>query len=217
MAYAGIVRAQLYFSCFNWTASYRLHYGFAHPPTPFDVVRASEWAATIDIGSVYVAPGLCGLRNVQSLLTEVWATALPGSNRLQHVLLVPDAVGGGLDDEVPIPSAGQSVQVEWITGQRGRGVNGRTYFPCMGQSTFEPPFLDDVAVDAADFVETVCNAHAFYTPREIGADLIVYRRQVDKLPADPLTSDAVAAVAVRRKSFAHQRRRVQWRRPHLDH
>lgn len=217
MAYTALIRAELRFSLWNWTSSYRIHYGFMRPVTPFDVVRASEWAATIDLGSVYISPGAAGLRNVQSALTEVWATALPGSSALQHVLLIPDAVGHGVDDEVPVPSAGQSIQVEWITGARGRGVNGRTYFPYMGQSCFNPPSLDDVAKDAADYLETVCNAHAFYTPRELGADVVVRKRKFAGETVSPLLSDAVKAVAVRRDTFAHQRRRVQWRRPHGAH
>lgn len=215
MAYAGIVRTQLYFTLWNWTASYRLHYGYAHPPTASDVVRAAEWAATIDVGSVYFPQGIGTIRNVQSVLTEVWATAVPGSNRIQSVLLVPDAVGHGGDNEEPVPSSGQSIQVEWITGTRGRGVNGRTYFPYMGRQTFSNPSLDAIDEDAAIFVEDACNAHAFYAPREIGAELVVAKRQVAGSPVSILTSDRVTAVTVRRSSFAHQRRRVQWRRPHV--
>lgn len=215
MAYAGLVRAELRFTLWGWTASYRLTYGYAMAPTPNDVVRASEWAATLDVGSVYFPEGIRQIRNVQSILTEVWATAIPGSSNFQHVLLIPDAVGHGVDNEEPVPSSGQSIQVEWITGSRGRGVNGRTYFPYMGRQTFSNPSLDAIDEDAAIFVEDACNSHAFFTPTVLNAELCVAKRQRNLLPANVLDSDKVTAVAVRRTSFSHQRPRVQWRKPHV--
>jgi hypothetical protein len=215
MAYAGIVRCELRFALWGWTASYRLHYGFASPVTPFNVVRASEWAATLDIGSVFFPQGVGTIRNVQSVFTAVVATALPGSIGLQHVLLIPDAVGHGGDNEEPVPSSGQSIQVEWITGERGRGVNGRTYFPYMGRTTFSNPSLDAIDEDSAIFIEDACNSHAFNTPLELNAELVVARRQRNLVSASVLDSDKVVAVAVRNSSFTHQRRRVQLRKPHV--
>jgi hypothetical protein len=214
VAYTALVRSELRFTLWGWFASYRLHFAYARSVTPYDVERCSEWAAQLDIGGAYVDVGLGKLRAVQSIFTAVVSTEIAGPSQLQHLLLIPDAVGHGGDSFEPVPSAGQSIQLEWITGARGRGVNGRTYFPYFGRSVFVSPSLDSIDTAAADAVESTCSAFAFYTPTVVGGELVVCKRQLGGSPVSPLDSDKVVGVAVRRNTFAHQRRRVEWRRPY---
>lgn len=212
MAYAALVRSELRFALWGWTASYRLHFAYTRPVTPFDVERCGQWASELDIGGAYTGVGLGKLRAVQSVFTAVVSTELAGASTLQHLLLIPDAIGHGGDSFEPVPSVGQSIQLEWITGARGRGVNGRTYFPYFGRSVFVSPSLDAIDLAAADAVESTCSAFGFYTPTVVGGELVVCKRQLGGSPVSALDSDKVVAVAVRRNTFAHQRRRVEWRR-----
>lgn len=179
----------------------------------FDVERCGDYAAQLDLGGFYTGVGLGSLRAVQSVFTEVLSTVVGAPPQLQNALFIDDAVGHGGDSFEPVPSVGQSIQLEWITGARGRGVNGRTYFPYFGRSVFVSPSLDAVDTAAADAVESTCSAFAFNASTVVGGEQVVLKRQRDFLPVDPLSSDRVVGVAVRRATFAHQRRRVEWRRP----
>lgn len=213
MAYSAIVRSELRFTLWGWSASYRVHYGFDRPVAPVDVERCGEFASALDVGGFYTGVGLGKLRAVQSIFTEVVSTEVAGAGTLQSLLLIGDAIGHGGDTFEPVPSVGQSIQLEWITGARGRGVNGRTYFPYFGRSVFVSPSLDAVDAAASDAVESTCSSFAFYSPIVTGGELVVFKRQRNHLAQDPLDSDKVVGVAVRRSTFAHQRRRVEWRRP----
>jgi hypothetical protein len=122
-------------------------------------------------------------------------------------------MGHGEDSFPPALSAGQALQVEWITGERGRGVNGRTFFPYLGSSVHNSTWVDAIEEVAAQAVEFIANQWAAFTPTAVGGDLVVAARVRNGSPVTVLNSRRVQAVAVRRDKFPHQRRRVQWRRP----
>jgi|SRR5271166_5918187 len=215
MAYASVLRSELRFALWGWGASYRLHVGYATPSSAARTASQSAYASTLDLGSTLLPLGVRQLRTVQSQLLAVVTTEIGAPNGVQHLLLVPDAVGHGVDDEEPVPSAGQAIQLEWITGARGRGVNGRTYFPYLGRSSYVNPSLDNINVAASDAIETLCSAWAFGVAGALGGEMVVCRRVLNGAPISVLDSHKVTGVAVRRTEFAHQRRRVEWRRPYF--
>lgn len=214
MAFASVVRSELRFALWGWTASYRLHFGFYSQVTPLQVERCGEWASQLDLGGFYTLDGVKKLRAVQSVLVSVVSTELGTGGRLQHLLLIPDAVGHGDDSFEPVPSAGQSIQLEWVTSNRGRGRNGRTFFPYLGRGVYVSPSLDAVNDAAALYIESLCSSFAFETPNVVGGELVVRTRQYDKVAADFHDSARVEDVTVRRATFAHQRRRVEYRKPY---
>lgn len=140
-------------------------------------------------------------------------TEISRSDGLKHFLNIGVAMGHGEDSFPPALSAGQAIQVEWITGERGKGVNGRTYFPYLGSSVHNSIWLDVIEEVAAQAVEFICNEWAAFTPIAVAGDLVVAARQRNGSPVSVLDSRRVQAVAVRRDKFPHQRRRVEWRRP----
>jgi hypothetical protein len=197
---------------FGWSASYRLHFGFPNPPSAADVHATSAWAAEIDIPNRYFGDAIGRIRSASSYFTDVRAYLLGAGPQLESLFLIPSAVQRGGDSTFPVLSAGMSYQVEWITGERGKGVNGRTYFPYWGQTSFSGASLDSLEPLAATVVLDVCNAFAADTPTAIGADLVVCSRVRFGAPVSPLGSRKVTAVVIRSSEFQHQRRRVQYRK-----
>lgn len=213
MAYTTLVRCTLKLALWQWRASYRVTFGYRRPVVPADIVRCATYASELDLGGPYTGDGIKKLRAVQSILLSVTATQLPGPSNLEHLLLINDAVGHGEDSFPPVLSAGQAVGLEWITGQPGRGKNGRTYFPYFAAATFDLPSVDTPNTAATDFILTTCSAFAFSAPVATGGELVVYRRQLGGLPANPLDSAKIVDVRIPRATFTHQRRRVEWRVP----
>lgn len=197
----------------GWTASYSVHFGFLRPVLPVDVERCSDWAAALDVGSTYVPGGVSQFRAIMSKLDKVVSSVAGPPPQLQNVLLLGDAVGHGGDSFPPFLSAGQSIQVEWITGERGRGVNGRTYFPYFGSSVQDFYFKDVMATDAAGAVEAAAEIWASASSLETGGESVVRKSVRAGAPVSPLTSQKVIGVTVRHDFFMHQRRRVQYLRP----
>lgn len=204
-----MVRAELSFALHEWTASYRLHYGYNRPVDATDIVRVSDWAAGIDGVTIEIGEGLGALRASNSVFSHTVATEISRPNGWQHLLLTPDAVQNGGDDVLPVMSAGQSVQIEWKVAARGRGVNGRTYFPYFGGTAFDAGFVDQMNPATVEAVAFVCNQHAAFTPSVLGAQLCVLSRMRDGIPVHPTDSFAVVGTVVRSSKFRHQRRRVQ--------
>lgn len=213
MGYVSVVRSEARFVLRGWTASYRLHVGFASSVTSAQVEACSHWAAQLDAGSAYFGDGVKQFRSVQSQLAQVVSTEVSRSNGLKHFLNIGSAMGHGEDSFPPALSAGQALQVEWITGERGRGVNGRTYFPYLGSSVHNSIWVDAIEEVAAQAIEFLCNAWAFYTQTAVGGDPVVAARVRHGVAVPVTDSRRIVAVAVRRDKFPHQRRRVEWRRP----
>jgi hypothetical protein len=213
LAYVSIVRSELRFFLQGWSASYRLHIAFAAQVTAAQVEACSHWAAALDAGSPLFGDGVGLFRIINSRITGVVSTEISRSAGFKHYLVFGDAVGHGGDSDPPALSAGQALGVEWITGERGKGVNGRTYFPYLGSHVHDIIWVDQINPLAAQEVEVIANAWAFYTPTEVGGDPVVLARQRNKAPVNMLDSRRVTAVAVRRDKFVHQRLRVEWRRP----
>lgn len=156
---------------------------------------------------------LGAIRAAPSTLDSVVSTEIAGPSQLQHLLLISDAVRNGGDDIEPVLSAGQSVQVEWLVGATGRGINGRTYFPYWGGTAYDEGSTDHVNGLTADAVVFTCRQWLLRVPAETGGELVVHQRYRDKVSVDPLESLPVQDCVMRRTTFAHQRRRVEWRRP----
>jgi hypothetical protein len=213
LAYTSLVRSELHFALFGWTASYRLHFGYTRPCVPSDVAACSAWAAALDIPSVPLGTALGALRAQPSTFDSVVSTEIAGPSTLQHLLLVSDAVRNGGDDIEPVLSSGQSVQVEWIVQKTGRGLNGRTYFPYWGGTAWDEGSTDHINGLTLDAVVFTCRQWLLRVPEQTGGELVVRSRQRFGSPTDPLDSNAVHDVLARRTTFAHQRRRVEWRRP----
>jgi hypothetical protein len=146
-------------------------------------------------------------------LTGVVSTEISRQNGFKHFLKFGDAVGHGGDSFPPALSAGQALGIEWITGERGKGVNGRSYFPYLGSAVHNATWVDAVDALAADEIEAVCGAWLFYTPAEVGGDPVVRARIRAGSPVSMLSSRRIESFAVRRDKFVHQRLRVEWRRP----
>lgn len=213
MAYTSVVRVRLHFVLEGWSASYALHFGFRRPITLSDVERATAWGAQLDIPNFYVGDTIGSIRSAYSRFVKCRGTVIAGPQLFTSLLLIDDAVQEGGDSELPVLSAGQAVQVELVTGRRGRGVNGRVYFPYWGNSAFSHGSTDHANGDTLAFVAGVCSSYGFYTPRAIDGEWCVRKRQVGGVPADPLDSDAVAGVVIRSATFRSQRLRVQPQRP----
>lgn len=197
----------------GWAAGYDLHFAFTRAVVPSDLVAVSDYASALDLGSVYVPGGIAQFRSNASKLESVVSTVVGSPPQLQHLLLLGDAVGHGGDSFPPALSAGQAVQVEWITGERGRGVNGRTYFPYLGSSVHDVTWIDIMAPETAQAIEVACNSWASFVSLETGGELVVKAGLRGGAPVSPLTSRKVIGVTVRRSTFTHQRRRVEWRTP----
>lgn len=148
-----------------------------------------------------------------SKLDRVVSTVEGAPPQLQDVLLLGDAVGHGGDSFPPFLSAGQSIQVEWITGERGKGVNGRTYFPYFGSSVQDFYFKDVMAPEAAGAIQVACELWASATSLETGGELVVRKGIRAGVPVSVLESQKVEGVTVRRNYFMHQRRRVEYLYP----
>lgn len=213
MGYVSIVESELRFFLQGWTASYRLHIAYAAPVSSPQVEACSHWAAALDAGSPLFGDGVGLFRIINSRITGVVSTEISRPNGFKHFLKFDDAVGHGGDSDPPALSAGQALGVEWITGERGKGVNGRTYFPYLGSHVHDIIWVDQVNPLAAQEIEVIANAWAFYTPTEVGGDPVVRRRIRNGSPANMLDSRRVTAVSIRRDKFVHQRLRVEWRRP----
>jgi hypothetical protein len=213
LAYVAIVRSELQYGLRGWAASFRLHVGFLRPVTSGDIETCSDNAASIDVGSGYFGAGLRSLRSVQSQLIRVVSTEISRTDGLKHFLNIGDAVGHGEDSGVIAISAGQAVQVEWIVEDRGRGVNGRSFFPYMGASVHNATWIDSIEPAASQAIELIANQWAAFTSLATGGEPVVCRRQRSGAPSPVTDSSRVRAVAVRRDTFVHQRRRVEWRRP----
>lgn len=190
-----------------------MHVGYAHLVTTSDLVAGCTWAAQLDAGSPYFGDGIKQFRSAQSQLVQVVGTELTRSDGLKHFLNIGSAMGHGEDSFPPALSAGQALQVEWITGERGKGVNGRTFFPYLGSSVHNSTWIDAIEEVAAQAVEFICDQWAAFTPIAISGDLVVAARQRKGLPVPVQDSKRVVGVSVRRDKFPHQRRRVEWRRP----
>lgn len=176
---------------------------------PADIVRCTDYAASLDTGGPYTGDGIGKLRFIESKLTEVVSVEKPTPGGLWHDLLISDAVGHGRDSFPPALSAGQAIGLEWITGERGRGKNGRTFFPYFAAASYDGTSVDKINTAASDFVLTTCSAFAFSAPAATGGELVVFRRRLGGAPADPLTSNAIVDVRIRAEVFTHQRRRVE--------
>jgi hypothetical protein len=198
---------------FGWTASYRLHFGYRNPVTPTDIVRCAQWASEIDAPNEFLGDTLGLLRSSHSFFTSVVATEISAPGGLQHLLLMSDAIQQGGDDVEPVMSAGQSVQVEWLIGKPGRGVNGRTFFPYFGGSSYEAGSVDKVNDATTEAVAFTCNQFAAYTPAAIQAELVVATRQRGGMPVNVVDSSPVTGTRVVTSVFRHQRRRVQPNKP----
>lgn len=190
-----------------------MHTGYAHLVTPHDVEANSHYAATLDVGSPYFGDGMRVLRAIQSQLVRVVSTEISRPDGLKHFLNIGTAEGHGGDSFPPALSAGQALQVEWIVDDRGKGVNGRTFFPYLGAAVHDSLWVDTIEPVAAQQVEFICNQWAAFAPIALSADVVVASRQRAGLPVSVLDSKRVVAVSVRRDKFPHQRRRVEWRRP----
>lgn len=190
-----------------------MHVGYAHLVTPSDIVTGCTWAAQLDAGSPYFGDGIKQFRTAASQLAQVVGTEISRSDGLKYFLNIGSAMGHGEDSFPPALSAGQALQVEWITGERGKGVNGRTFFPYLGSSVHNSTWIDAIEEVAAQAVEFIANQWAAFTPTAVGGDPVVAARVRNGSPVSVLDSRRVQAVAVRRDKFVHQRRRVQWRRP----
>lgn len=213
MAYVSVVRSELQYSLRGWTASFRLHVGYPSPVTSAQVVACSDNASSIDVGSGYFGDGLRQFRSIESVLERVVTTEITRTDGLKHFLNIGNAVGHG-DDSFPTAlSAGQALQVEWIVADRGRGVNGRSYFPYMGSSVHNGTWIDGIEPAAAQAVEFIADQWASFTSLATGGEPVVARRQRGGLPSPLTSSSRIVGVTVRRDFFPHQRRRVQWRRP----
>jgi len=145
----------------------------------------------------------------------VVSTEIAGPGILQHLLLISDAVRNGGDDIEPVLSAGQSVQVEWITGKAGRGVNGRTFFPYWGGTAWDEGSIDHINGLTVDAVVFTCRQWLLRVPAQTGGELVVRKRVRAGVPVDPLDSDPVQDVLCRRSTFVHQRLRCEYRKPFL--
>jgi len=213
LAYVSVVRYESRFVLRGWAATYRLHVGYAHLVTTSDIVAGCTWAAQLDAGSAYFGDGIKQFRSVQSQLVQVVGTEISRSDGLKYFLNIGSAMGHGEDSFPPALSAGQALQVEWITGERGKGVNGRTFFPYLGSAVHNSIWVDAIEEVAAQAVELICNLWAAFTPTAIAGDPVVAARIRNGSPVSVLDSKRITAVAVRRDKFVHQRRRVEWRRP----
>ena len=213
MGYVSVVRSELRFVLQGWGASYRLHIAYGAPVTSAQVESCSHWAAALDAGSALFGSGVGHLRIINSQLVQVVSTEISRRDGFKHFLNIGSAMGHGGDSFPPALSAGQALGIEWITGERGKGVNGRTYFPYLGSSVHNSVWVDAVDPLAADEIEAVSFAWSFYTPTEVGGDHVVLARQRAGAPVSMLDSRRVTSVAVRRDKFVHQRLRVEWRRP----
>lgn len=212
MPYAAVTRHTLHFNQLGWSASYRLHFGWPASPSPGELVRASDWAAQLDIPNFYFGDALGAIRSSASRFTDVESYVVGSPPTLRHVLLISDAVQNGGDDTLPVLSAGQAVQVELVTGEPGRGVNGRLYLPYWGGNAYDHGATDHVNPEVLDICIAVLDSYAFYTPSFIPAELVVCKRQMHYSPVSPLDSSKVKSFVFRSSTFQHQRRRVQYER-----
>jgi hypothetical protein len=212
LAYAGLVRTELRYTLWGWSASVRIHYGFPRFPTPLDVAKCSAYSAELDTGGYWIPIGLGQLRTVHSEFVSVVSTAYPFSRGVQHLLLIGEASRHGGDVNEPTPSAGQSIGVELVTGLPGRGRNGRINYPYLGPNSFISPSLDKIDDLTASALVDALGGLAGSAPAAVGAELVVFSRQYLKLPVHPLASSKVIGTRVLRDVMVHQRRRVQWRR-----
>jgi hypothetical protein len=213
VGYTALIRTELRFTMFGWTAAYRLHYGFQRPVSGSDLVAATQWSSELDQPNRYFGDAIGLLRSTHSKLVSVFGVEIATPNGLQHLLLTSDAVGYGGDDLDPVLSAGQSIQVEWTNASRGKGTQGRTFFPHFGGRSIESGSVDKMNVASVEIVNGVANDFAALTPAAIGAQMVTCRRIRGGSPVSPLDSEPVTGTRITRSEFSHVRLRVQRRLP----